>query len=528
MLSVIRKNQHSLTFFIVLLTIISFIWLYNRTNLSQVGVNDVATIYGRVVQQAQIEQEVRDYRLAVALGLTDFVRDMGGFAENEEAALSSFVFNCFILQHEAPLLNVVPTDEMIATEIQSLSLFQTQGAFDPVKYTTFMREQLGPRGFTERHLEEAVRDSLSLKGLRKVIVSPVAVSEAQVREAARIYQPITAQLLCFNREAYLKQSVVTPEEKKAFYEKNKNSFVSEEKRIVSYVVFALPSEQQKLEGKDRVHAMQSVSDAVLGFKQKSQDGQQVGKAFEKVAAENGLKVVTTESFNRKGEWLSSSQKQGASKKTNASTPLPPELIAASFKLAKAGAVSEVIQSGQSFYIISLVNVTPSQSLAFSEVDAMIETLLKEKKAAQQASETASKAYQTIQQAMAAGKKFAEAVVLTGQKPELITGVSPVGAATSKLSPSQKGCMAATLPLQEGELSELRHAPWGDFIVCLQQRAPLSPSDWETHHVAIEQEFLEQQRGLLFFEWLRKARADAKITMIDKRHRRSLFQTIFGK
>ncbi len=277
MLSVIRKNQHSLTFFIVLLTIISFIWLYNRTNLSQVGVNDVALVYGHVVQRAEVEREVRDYRLAIALGLTDFVRDLGGFAENEEIALTSFIFNILVIQHEAPRLNIVPTDESIAAVIQKLPIFQTDGTFDSSKYARFMQEQLIPRGFTELNLEDVVRDSLCFKQLRHLITASVTISEAQVREAARIYQPVVAQVLRFDREHYLNNNSKEPislEEKKAFYEKNNSFFMSDEERAVSYLLFALPSDQQKLQGKERVKALQQLSDAATAFKQQSQEALQ--------------------------------------------------------------------------------------------------------------------------------------------------------------------------------------------------------------------------------------------------------------
>lgn len=520
MLSVIRKNQHSLTFFIVLLTIISFIWLYNRTNLSQVGVNDVAMVYGHIVQRAEIERQVRDYRLAIALGLTDFVRDLGGFAENEEVALTSFIFNILVLQHEAPRLNIIPTDESIATVIQQLPVFQTEGVFDRAKYVRFMQEQLIPRGFTERHLEEVVRDSLCFKKLHNLITAPVTVSEAQVREATRIYQPVIAQVLRFDRDHYLNNNhkeEITLAEKKAFYEKNKALFVSDEERAVSYLLFALPSNQQKLEGKERVKAMQQLSDAAAALKQQSQEALQQGKKFEKSAADHGFKIVTTDNFKKK----ETDETNKGNKKT-----LPPELIAVSFKLANVGDVSEVIQSGQNFYLISLARVIPSRTLTLAEVDSKIEKILREQKASQAAREAANKFFKAAHEAMTAGKKFPEAIAPLGQKPTVLSGSA--AQTPAKFSPEQQQCIMATLPLKEGEMSEVHHASWGDFIVYLQQRMPLSKGDWEAHHSKIEQELSEQERTLLFFEWLRQARANAKITMLDGRHRRSLLSSIFGK
>jgi hypothetical protein len=87
------------------------------------------------------------------------------------------------------------------------------------------------------------------------------------------------------------------------------------------------------------------------------------------------------------------------------------------------------------------------------------------------------------------------------------------------SADQRLIFQATLTLNEKELSEVKHAPWGDFIVYLEHRASLSNADWEAHHVAIEQEFLEQEQNMIFAQWLSKARSDAKVTMLHQRGRK---------
>lgn len=532
MLSAIRKNQHSLTFLIVLLTIISFIWLYNRTNLAQVGTNDVGLIYGKVLQRATIEREARNYRLGLALGLTDLVRDMGGFAENEEVALSSFIFNVLVLEHEIKALQVVPTEKEIAAAIQALPLFQSHGAFDPEKYARTMKEELAARGFTERQLEEVLSDSLGLKKLKDVITSPVVISEAQVREAAHFYQPIKAQAVFFNIASYLDRASKEPlslEEKKSFYERNKKFFITHDQRAVSYVVVALSPEQQKRETKERVHAMQELAERLAAFKETAKQGLQNGKTFEKIAAENGYHAIVTTDFNKKGEEISIPLTSNPQEKKQ-SQPLPQELIDASFRLAKSGDVSEVIQSGSSFYLITLLRATPSRTLSFSEAEKKVEQLLQKEKAIQAIREAATQAVQKIDEALKTGKTFSEAASLAGYKPEALPLLSPEkGATSSTLSPLQKEALLATLALHPGTLSELKQTPLSDFVVYLQERTPLSQADWEQHREEIEKNFLQQEKDLLFFEWMRNARENAGITLFDGRHhKRSLLQRVFGK
>jgi hypothetical protein len=383
-----------------------------------------------------------------------------------------------------------------------------------------MKEQLAPRGFSERHLEEVVRDSLYFKRVYQLITAPVIVSEAQARGAARIFQPIVAQVLRFDRDHYintLPKDAVSAQEKQAFYEKNKGLFVSEEERAINYLVFTLPLNQHKLQGKERVKAIQELSERAAYFKQEASENQLHAKAFEKSAAEHKLHLVKTDSFKKKEMEASG---QGKTKL------LPPELIPPSFKLSKVGDISEIIQSGDCFYLISLARITPSRQLTLSEVDSTIEKLLKEQKAAQAAQEEASKSLAKIHEAMGSGKTFLQAQASLPQKWVIISG-SPASTSTKQSAENQE-FLAATLPLEEGEMSEICHARWGDFILYLQQRMPLSDTDWKTHHADIENELLEQERNMLYFEARRKARAEPKNNMIDGHHRPSLFSALLGK
>ena len=64
--------------------------------------------------------------------------------------------------------------------------FQTDGQFDSGKYKTFVLEQLGPRGFTELQLENLIRDALRFERVKAIVSAPVAVSEAEILDAARL------------------------------------------------------------------------------------------------------------------------------------------------------------------------------------------------------------------------------------------------------------------------------------------------------------------------------------------------------
>ena len=132
MIHIFRKNQRVMMLVVAILTIIAFIWLYNPDTKSRnVGPDSVGKIYGRNLTQADIDREIRNYGLALTMGQLDLISSLGGTAENENVALSEFIWNLQVLQHQAKELGVHPTDMQVADRIKTLPVFSTDGQFDP-------------------------------------------------------------------------------------------------------------------------------------------------------------------------------------------------------------------------------------------------------------------------------------------------------------------------------------------------------------------------------------------------------------
>jgi hypothetical protein len=500
MLTVIRKNQQVLMLIIAILTIIAFIWLYNPTDkFRKFGTNDVISIYGRVIQQAEIDRMARGYRLALALGLTDFVRDLGGMGADEAVSYSDFIINLLVVQHQAPELGIRPSDEAVANVIKSLPALQTDGVFDPAKYAAFLQEQLGPNGFSELQMEEIIRDSLKVKELHRVIVSTVAIGEGEVREAARIYQPIDAQIVKFDRDAYLKSANVTTEEVATFYSKNKAGLQSRETRDVTYVSFDLPATQQKLTGKELAAAQQRLAEQAEQAVKAIRDGISKGSDFSRAATTAAQHPKKVGALERDGS-------------VKGKDSVPASVATAAFRLQKTGELSNIIQDGNSFYIISVDGVTPAHQLELSEVGDKISSLLKQQRASQAATLAATKAMDQIRAAMASGKSFADAVKAAGVTTISLSGVTPSDA---KLTPEQQALASATLSLNEGQLGSLSPAPWGAFAPYLVKRASLTDAQWKEHKAILSSRLLNNERELLFMEWLRSSRAAAQIKMMGR-------------
>ena len=484
---------------IAIMTIVAFIWLYNRTNLTQVGSNDVARVYGRVVQRAQLDLVVRGYQLALALGLTDFVKDLGGLGANEEMSLNEFVTNLFVIQHEAPRLGIRPSDDEVASMIRTLAPLQTDGVFDPAKYAAFIQEQLAPRGYTERQMEEMIRDSIRVRELHRVITSPVASGESDVREAAHIYQPVNVQILRFDREAYLKDVVVTSEEVASFYSRNSSGMTSPERRTLSYAVLELSPALQNGDAKEKTKALQNLADKAVAAGKSIREGVAKGLDFAKLASGAGLNVKITPALDRNGA-IESGKDQG----------VPKSLVAAAFRLKKSGEISDIIQDGSAFYIVTVNGITPARQLELAEISEKLTSLLKSQKASKLCSDASTASLEQIRVALSAGKSFAEAAKQAKIKTQQLTGLVP---SDRKNNQEQQAIAEASLGLKEGALSQLLPAPWGNFAVYLEKRAPLTDEQWKDHQASLSKSILSSEQDLLFDEWLHQSRALAKIQVL---------------
>jgi hypothetical protein len=435
MIQVLRKNQRVLMLVVAIITITAFILLYNRTQLDELATVRNPTIYGKALNPVAIDRQVKNYQLTVALGQFELLKKLGGTAPDQDRALTEFVWNLMVLQHEARGLGIEPTDDQVAGRIKEIPIFQVAGQFDPVKYGKFVSEQLAPRGFTERQLEDVIRDSLRLEALSKIVEAPVTVGEAEMQGVARAFQPVTAAYVKFERKQNSGNVTISPEEVAAIYQQNQSSFLSDETREARCVVFELP-EGSKLEGKEKVEALQKLANAASGL---TDTLAQSGSSLEQLAAKAGAKIVKLAAFDRTG---SLAQPVSGITEEAMSTIAP-----AAFLLPKIGSTSDVIQAGDAFFIVEVTSVNAARQLTLDEARPRIEEQLRAQKAEQIFAADATAASNALRAAVAVGKTFADAAAAQNLKVEV---VKDVVAASESSAPENQAIAESTLLLKEGK------------------------------------------------------------------------------
>ncbi len=501
MIQVLRKNQRILMLVVAVLTIVAFIFLYNTTQLDELATIKNPTIYGKSLTPLAIDRQVKNYQLTLALGQFELLQKLGGTAQDQDRALTEFVWNLLVLQHQSRELGIEPTDDQVANRIKQIPIFQVTGKFDPLKYGQFVSEQLAPRGFTERQLEDVIRDSLRLEALSKIVEAPAAIGEGEMQAMARAFQPVTAGFVKFERMKDADKIQVSPEEVSAIYQQNQSSLLTNETREASCVVFELPA-GSKLEGKEKVDALQKLANAASEL---TDSLAQAGSSLEQLAAKAGAKIVKLAAFDRTGNPAQPSPALNAETMS--------DIVPATFLIPKTGATSDVIQSGDAFYVIEVTTVNPARPLTLDEARPRIEAQLRAQKAEQIFTADATSAANALRAAVAAGKSFTEAAAVQNLKVEEIKNVV---AAAESTSPENQAIAGSTLLLKEGEISNLEGAPWGAFVAQLQSRAPVDQMAFGARESQIRESLLRNKRDLLFMEWLRVSREAARITMPEGR------------
>lgn len=500
MFTTIRKHQRWLMLVIAVLTIIAFAFLYNTTDMDRVGANMVAKIYGRDVMQVDVEKAVRNYQLAMALGQFGLVRDLAGQAQTEDEAVNNFIWNLMVLQHESAALGVEPGQQAVVDRIKSLPVFQTEGQFDPLKYSAFVQEQLAPRGFTERQLESVVRDVLRLEGVHELVVAPAVVMDSEIDPALQRLAPTDIEIVRFSTvEAAKDVSVSDDEVQKAFDEK-KESLQSPEKRSVRYVAFVLDPKERELGDKERVQALQKISTATGDVAQALGEG---GKTLAEAAAASGLEVRTTPLFSPDGAT------GGALEGLDGE--VVPAAAKVAFRLPSGAGAFEIVQLGDEGYaIIEVAGVEAARPLTFEEARADLRAGLIGMKSRKILQEAAAKTLAAMREALSSGKTIGEAAEASGVSLEGKKGLTLF---SEDLSPEDRQLAMAVVDLPVGTLGDLVPEPNGGFAAYVVSRGEPDAAKMAQRRPLILQGATQGKQMLLFAQWLSTVREESGLQIL---------------
>ena len=481
---------------IAILAIPFIFYFVQRPDYGAMRADKFARIYNRNISMLEAQQMVRLLTLAQALGMSDFVQTLtAGAGANPNQTAVTFIVNLLVLRHEAARLGIRPGYAEIAEVVRTLPAFQGDAGFDMKKFTDFAQNALAPLGLAEEHIEQLVRDQLSLNQIKRLLAAGITVPQGELDEHfQRGHDTLFVTVVRFQSADFGKDVSVSDEDVQKHFDAHKAELKSDEKRKVEFVSLALTDAEKKLTGKERIDALQKLSDRATDFTQALLEK---GADFKQAAAKFQLPVHETVEFTKT--------------EPDPQLKVDAQLGAAAFKLSTQEPNSDPIQVADGFYILHIAGITESHPLTLEEAKGKIVDTIKKSKARELMSTKGAELVQQLRQAKQSAQSLESAIQKAGGKAEKVPAFSLIE--EEKPKPEEKEAKKnepADLPaikqavafLNASEVSDFFPSGESGFVAILEKREPLAEGSAAEKKTAFEKRLLDNKRRIVLMEWLR--------------------------
>ena len=474
---------------IAILAIPFVFYFVQRPDYGAMRGDQFARIYDRNVSRLEAEQLNRQLALAQELGMSDFLQTLFMGARTRE----DVIVNLVVLRHEADRLGIRPSAAEVADVVRKLPAFQSNSAFDINKFNDLVQNGLAPLGLAEDHIEQLVRDQISMNEIQKLLAAGISLPKSELDENfQRAYDKIYVSVIRFRPTDFDKDIKISDEDVQKYYDAHKAELKTDEKRKVEFVQLTLNEEEKKLAGKERIEALQKLADRATDFTQALLEK---GADFKQAAAKSQLPVHETGEFT-------------------AAEPDPQlkgdrQLGAAAFKLSDQDPHSDAVQVADGFYILHLTGKIEARPLALEEAKSKIVDALKKTRGRELMSTKGAELVQQLREAKTSGQPLDAVVEKAGLKPEKLPAFSLVdeesekseGNEPKKESPEVQSIKEAVAFLKPGDVTDFVPAGTDGLIVILEKREPLGEANAGEKKVAFEKRILENKERIVLIEWL---------------------------
>jgi peptidyl-prolyl cis-trans isomerase D len=439
---------------------------------------------------------------------------------------------------EAHRLGIHVSDEELRDELQHgqlASILFPDGKFvGQEEYENFAQRN----NLTVPQFEELEKDYIAIRKLQALVSSGAYVGDPEVRtEFDKRNTKIKFEYAVISQSDILKGIHPADAELKAFYDKNKASYTSPEKRKIKYAVIdkakfanAASITDQEMQAyydqhRDdyRVPEQVKVSHILIKTPLPGPDGKVDEKGVDaaRKKAEDVLKQVKAGGdFAKLAEKYSEdpgSAKNGGSLGFIGRNRTVPEFEKAAFSLAK-GQTSDLVKSSYGFHIIRVEDKQDAHVKSLAEVKGEIEAKLKEQKA-DRATENAANALLT----KARGDGLDKAAAATGNQ-VVATDFFARNENLPGLPPSPQ-LMDAVFGANEKAPPDIAQVPQGYVVYEMEGIQPPGTQTFEQARAAVETQFKNERAGVLLQQKIQELSDRAKAAHDLKKAAKELGATL---
>ncbi|MBI5875840.1 MAG: SurA N-terminal domain-containing protein [Deltaproteobacteria bacterium] len=351
MLKVLRKRKRSWIIYLILGAIILVFVLWGVGSFKVDKSTIAARVNGKPITAIDYarayQQQMNYYRNIFKDQFSDELLEKLNLKQNTIQML----INTELQLQEAKRQGIAVSTDDIQKRIASIQTFQKDGAFDKGQYLQVLKaNHILPGDY-----EKGVKESLIIDKLQKKTTDAINISDKETEETfTGESRKINLQYLAVDAAKFEKGTIVTNEEAKTYFEKNRASFkAAKYEDAADAVKAAVVKEKTKEKAKE-------TADAVLKRLKQGED-------FQKVASKDGY---------AKGESGFITKVQGYIASIGLNIGDKPE----AFSLNKENPYySQVVPHGNKFYILKMKEVKEADKAEFEAKKAEIKNRLLQQK-----------------------------------------------------------------------------------------------------------------------------------------------------
>lgn len=497
MLEFFRRHRGAFLITVTVIIIISFsVWGgWKQSDHQGAQPTDTAfTIYGRNYTIAEAQRLERRMNIIYMLQMFDLMSGLSR-AGGDDVRGGNFLLNQIVLKHEMERLGIHPSDAEAKTALTKLPAMQENGAFSEQRAYT-VEQTLGSYGFNSTDMLDVVKLSIGYNKLKDLIGGNYTAGQLEAEKAyASEYQTLKVNTLEFKLEDFKKAADVKDADIQKYYDENKESYKTAEKRAISYVHFENPKDLDKKPLEERQKLQKEVVDRVNKFNDASIAP---GAKFDEIAKAQKETVLKADLFSQ----------DAAPDALKAES----DLLNAVFALnAEARPISDPVKGANGYYIFTVTKVEePKQQELAAVKDTVKETLVTQK-----AQEALTKAVNDARTALAdglkAGKKIAD---LAKEKNLTLSPVTDITVA----EPAQDQANGYLIARQAqdvaaGDLSKAIDTDSGSLLVYVSAKELRKRDDSASLRDNLGNSRADQERTRLFDAWFNRRREESKAKML---------------
>lgn len=483
MLRILRKKgvAKKILWVLAVIITISFVFWGISSSLTrrENAITYAGKIFGRTISFQEFENALRRTQNQAILRYgQDFYKIRGQVNMNAEA------WDRLILLEEGKKRKIKIGNEEVITAVKNFPFFQRDKKFDNALYRQTVEYVFR---CTPRDFEETVRESLLFEKIYKAETTNAALTDDDAFKQYNMEKGrIQVDYIVFPFKNYEKESSLSEEAVKQYYEKNKDAFRMPFAVNVNYATLYYPPSASEDAKKTIGETAQTMANDMVKNKLTLK---QLGEKYKISVNESGL--FSAEEPNMTLGW-------------------PWEIFQRALALKK-DAPPSVFKTDRGFYFLELKESRPPRLLAFEEAKARVKAAMSAVEAKKTAEAKARETLAGIQQELAKDPngKFDAIAKKMGLQVEK-TPEFNMAQYLPGVGPSPQFHQAAFNLTKEKPLSEPIEIANGYAILYLNNMIPASRADFDKEKETIKEGLLAKRRDQAFNDFMVSLRQKAKL------------------